>query len=76
VQDDTGIPYKYFDQAVWRMELHGHYYKPISAFSPNLMQGDLKEAYGDSSLYKGELPFSLGYHWNTRKQNQIIAIRK
>ncbi|MFM7855165.1 MAG: hypothetical protein ACKO96_25360, partial [Flammeovirgaceae bacterium] len=60
VQDDTGIPYRYFKAGTWRVELHGHYHKPINAFSAKLYQQDLREAYEDSSLYKGELSFSLG----------------
>lgn len=75
IQDDTGIPYQYFDPNAWSMELHGRYHKPISAFSPGLFQKDLKAAYADPTLHKGDLTFSLGYHWSTRKQNQMIAIK-
>jgi hypothetical protein len=76
IQDDTGVPYHYFDKNVWSMELHGRYHKPIGAFSPNLFQKDLKDAYADPELHKGDLGFSLGYHWSTKKQNQMVAIKK
>jgi hypothetical protein len=29
-----------------------------------------------SKEYMGNLPFSLGYHWQTKDQNQMIAIKK
>ena len=75
VQDDTGIPYKYFDKAKFKMELYGNYVKPVSDFSENLFQKELAEAY-KTKEFVGVLPFSLGYHWQTKDQNQMIAIKK
>lgn len=75
VQDDTGIPYKYFDKTKFNLELYGKYVKPISDFSSNLFQPDMAEAF-KSKEYMGNLPFSLGYHWQTKDQNQMIAIKK
>ena len=75
VQDDTGIPYKYFDKARFKMELYGNYVKPVSDFSENLFQKELAEAY-KTKEFVGVLPFSLGYHWQTKDQNQMIAIKK
>ncbi|MDD2385593.1 MAG: hypothetical protein PHP52_02295 [Bacteroidales bacterium] len=75
LQDDTGIPLKYYQPEIWTAKLFGVYVKPISDFtSPYLMQSDLKAIYD-----KGEdidtLPFSLGYHWRTGEQNQMFFIR-
>ena len=75
VQDDTGIPYKYFNKTKFKMELYGNYVKPVSDFSANLYQKDMVEAY-KTKEYVGVLPFSLGYHWQTKDQNQMIAIKK
>jgi hypothetical protein len=75
VQDDTGIPYKYFEKNKFNLELYGTYIKPVSDFSDNLFQKDMAEAY-KSSEYKSQLSFSLGYHWQTKDQNQMIAIKK
>ena len=75
VQDDTGIPYKFFDKTKFKMELYGNYVKPVSDFSANLYQKDMVEAY-KTKEFMGTLPFSLGYHWQTKDQNQIIAIKK
>jgi hypothetical protein len=75
VQDDTGIPYKYFEKSKFKMELYGNYVKPVSDFSANLYQKDMVEAY-KTKEFMGSLPFSLGYHWQTKDQNQMIAIKK
>jgi hypothetical protein len=75
VQDDTGIPYKYFEKSKFKMELYGNYVKPVSDFSANLYQKDMVEAY-KTKEFMGALPFSLGYHWQTKDQNQMIAIKK
>lgn len=76
LEDDTGIPYKYFDAKKWDAFLYGTYVKPISDF-PNqyLFQKDLSEKYssGDNVFI---LPFSLGYHWRSGDQNKMLFIKK
>ena len=76
VQDDTGIPFKYFDQGTWNIDLFGKYDKPVSDFSSRLYQKDLDEAYANDSFYKGALNFSLGYHWGDNKQNYMFIYKK
>ena len=73
LEDDTGIPFKYFDHVDWNVNLFGLYVLPVKDFRENLYQKDLKDAYADTDLYKGELPFSLGYHWGIKgsKSNAI-----
>lgn len=75
-QDDTGIPYKYFDKKVWNVKLFGEYEMPVSDFSTNLFQKDLSLAYSDSTIYAGKLNFSLGYHWGSGNQNQMFSFKK
>ena len=72
LQDDTGIPYYKFQQDSFHTRLFGVYVKPISDFTSNLFQKPLLNAYQDSSKYFGHLPFSMGYHWSSSKQNQMI----
>lgn len=74
LQDDTGIPYTYFD-STFTASLFGEYIVPVEDFDPKLFQKDLDVAYKDESKYKGDLPFSMGYHWGSRKQNQMIFSR-
>ena len=76
VQDDTGIPFKKFDISIWDIELFGKYENPIKDFSESLYQKDLDNAYNSPKYYKGKLNFSLGYHWNSKNQNQIVFIKK
>ena len=75
VQDDTGIPFKYFNSEAWTGELFGTYVLPVKDFSENLFQTDLLSAYKGSN-YKGPLNFSLGYHWGGQnRQNQMVFIK-
>ena len=76
VQDDTGVPFKKFDLSKWNIELYGIYEKPIKDFSESLYQKLLDDAYKNSAYYKGGLKFSLGYHWSSKNQNQLVAIKK
>jgi hypothetical protein len=76
IQDDTGIPIKYFNTDTFAIELFGIYEMPVKDFDQSVFQKDLNAAYKDSTKYKGDLNFSLGYHWGSRKQNQMIAIKK
>jgi hypothetical protein len=76
LQDDTGIPYQYFNPNQWQVSLFGIYETPVKDFHSSLFQKDLSLAYNDSILYKGNINFSLGYHWGSRKQNQLIAVKK
>ncbi len=73
LQDDTGIPFSSFDTAKFSIYLYGDYEEPVADFPSEMYQLDLKEAYADSLFYKGSLPFSLGYHWSSKKQNQMFV---
>lgn len=69
-QDDTGMPYKHFKNKQWKGQFFGEYVKPVSDFSSGLYQPTLDSAFKASP--KLELPFSLGYHWSTKKQNYML----
>ncbi|MCU0428697.1 MAG: hypothetical protein MUF42_01880 [Cytophagaceae bacterium] len=73
LQDDSGIAFHYFDKKKWKIQLYGAYAKPVADF-PHIKEPDLQKAYSDSSSVK-TLPFELGYHWGTRKQNMLKAER-
>lgn len=77
IQDDTGIPWKHVDQEVFDVALFGVYAPPVSDFTvESLYQKDLERDYEDDRYYAGKLPFSLGYHWNSKLQNQMMFVRK
>jgi hypothetical protein len=70
-QDDTGMPYSYFKNKLqWTGQFYGEYIKPVKDFSSELYQADLDSAFKAGG--KRELPFSLGYHWSTKKQNYML----
>ncbi|MFM7856918.1 MAG: hypothetical protein ACKO96_34575, partial [Flammeovirgaceae bacterium] len=70
-QDDTGMPYRYVKNKLnWKGTFYGEYIKPVKDFSSELYQKDLDSAYKASKAQP--LPFSLGYHWSTKKQNYML----
>lgn len=74
-QDDTGIPFKYFNTTSNNFILFGKYVKPIADFSENLTQQDLKQTYSSDDYEHQDLPFSLGYHWYTNNQNYMLILK-
>ena len=73
LEDDTGVPYRYFPPAQWSSQLYGEYIDPISDFK-GVGQEDLRAAYADPARVK-PLPFHIGYHWGTNKDS-ILFFRK
>jgi hypothetical protein len=77
VQDDTGVPFRFVITGNFEVSLFGEYTPPVKDFSSSMLfQKDLNLAYQDSTYYKAPLPFSLGYHWNSNRQNQMLLVRK
>lgn len=70
LQDDSGMPYKYFDKETWKISLHGVYERPIPIFS-RYYQKELWEDY--HALKNEELPFRRGY---ARQTNLLIARKR
>ncbi len=72
-QDDTGVPYREFKKRLdWQVQLYGEYAMPVKEFGEARFQSDLDSAYRVSAN-KEELPFSIGYHWGTKKQNYMLV---
>jgi hypothetical protein len=74
VQDDSGIPYKYYDSSKWDVRLYGDYDAPIELFAKHA-QPDLRAAY-DAAGGGPPLPFGSGYHFRPSEANLMIAVRK
>lgn len=73
VQDDSGIPIRYFDGAAWSLRLFGAYRPPPDSFSQ----------YGQPELVELEkkhppeaLDFPAGYYWWIRGSHLEILINK
>ena len=71
VQDDSGIPLRYFDETRWKLRFYGVYNGPISLFK-GAFQADLKRRYSPPEKPQ-ELPFGLGYQWQAGTANVLLA---
>tara|TARA_R110002096_G_scaffold32485_1_gene94372 strand:- start:5586 stop:6782 length:1197 start_codon:yes stop_codon:yes gene_type:complete len=71
VQDDSGIPFRYFDADVWFADLYGSYTGPIELFAENY-QGDLRSAY---QKQKKPLDFGTGYKWRKGESNLMRLVK-
>jgi len=71
LQDDSGIPYKYFDTGTWHVQLYGGYSKPYGSFRW-LEQPDLRKAYSASAKL---LAFRIGYGFSKAPSNLLFAVR-
>ncbi|HEY2014692.1 MAG TPA: hypothetical protein VGH38_14380, partial [Bryobacteraceae bacterium] len=70
LQDDSGIPYKYFDSQPWHVQLFGEYVRPYGSFRW-LEQPDLKKAYGATGTKP--LDFQIGYGFHKAPSNLLFA---
>ena len=74
IQDDTGIPYRYINQAPWQIKLYGKYHKPIRPME-YAYQKDLEAAYKGKTA-GADLPFPFGYHWRGSQSGLIVASKE
>jgi hypothetical protein len=72
VQDDSGIPVRYFDRGEWQLQAFGNYLGPISIF-PGRYQRDLSALYRSGRA--GPLEFGIGYRWRPRQSNLLLALK-
>lgn len=73
LQDDSGIPYKYFPQPQWQATLYGHYSQSASSF-PGATQPALVKAF--AAAPKQPLPFWIGYRHGPADSNLQLYRRQ
>jgi hypothetical protein len=73
VQDDSGIPLKYFAPQKWNLRLFGSYPGPIEIFK-KYDQLDLAALYKSSN--PPPLEFGIGYRHHARESALIVATPK
>jgi len=73
LEDDTGVPLRYFDHATWDVRFFGHYDQPIPMFR-NFRQLDLAKAFARGENV-AQLAFHVGYGSETAS-NLMLAIRR
>lgn len=76
LQDDSGVPVRFFDVAQWNHQYYGTYDTPINLFK-NFYQKDLKMAY-DSTEKKNikSLGFGIGYDYKLNDSNLMLFSKK
>jgi hypothetical protein len=72
VQDDTGIPVRYFTAADWQLHPYGRYLGPIAVF-PGMFQKGLNDVFRKSNPPR--LEFGVGYRWRPQESNLLLAVR-
>lgn len=70
VEDDSGIPFRFFDTPAWDVRLYGTYREPITRFR-KWYQVDLDSAFS-SRRDIGPLGFAIGYR-HVREANLLVA---
>jgi hypothetical protein len=69
VQDDSGIPLRYFDGGNWQLRPFGHYLGPIGTFA-RYRQPKLGELFRSRAA---PMPFGIGYKWRPNESNLLVA---
>ena len=72
LQDDSGIPYKYFVSGGWMVQLYGEYKQPYGSFRW-LEQPDLRKAF--EAGHPKPLNMRLGYGYSKVESNLLLARR-
>ena len=73
LQDDTGVPFRFFRNAEWQVSLFGAYSRPDRPFRREY-QPDLAEAFHAPANVR-QLGFSLGYGAGRRPSSMMLAKR-
>lgn len=74
IQDDTGIPYRFWDKTKWDLQLYGKYTQPYGSFKYRI-QKDLKQAFEEDSTVK-PLGFFIGYGYGRSPSWLVRATKK
>jgi hypothetical protein len=73
VQDDSGIPVRYFKADEWRLRPFGRYLGPIAVFPRSRYQRGLRDIYRRSDPQP--LDFGVGYRWRPNESNLLLVVK-
>jgi hypothetical protein len=73
LQDDSGIPLRFFRDEDWELFFFGTYTQPIELFATKA-QPELRRAYETNPVRP--LPFGTGYNWRPGESNLMLAVRR
>ena len=71
VQDDSGIPLRYYDPKKWDLQPFGRYLGPIGIF-PGAYQREYAELFRKSR----PIDFGMGYRWRPSESNLLLAVKR
>ncbi len=74
LQDDSGIPYRFFKPSGWKVKLFGNYTQTIDLFKYKF-QPDLQSAY-EKLETKHAVPFRIGYNVKFNETNLLFAKKR
>jgi hypothetical protein len=74
LQDDSGIPFRFFGDGRWQIWLFGTYSGTLDIFA-KYYQSDLQSAFATSGA-AAPLPFGTGYKWRVGESNLMLAIKQ
>lgn len=74
LQDDSGIPFRHFQDGNWRCWFFGTYSGTLEIFQ-KYPQSDLQKAFAEPGLAQ-PLPFGTGYKWRLGESNLLLAVRQ
>lgn len=72
LQDDSGIPFKFFQNGDWRCWFFGTYTGTLDIFK-KYHQAELERAFRVAGV---PLTFGMGYKWRVGESNLLLAIRQ
>jgi hypothetical protein len=76
LQDDSGVPIRYFEAVKWNHQFYGTYDAPINLFK-NFLQKDLKLAYDSTEKQTIKpLGFGIGYDYKLNESNLMLFTKK
>ncbi len=71
VEDDSGVPVRFFKPEEWQLLAFGNYLVPLGIF-PHTYQPMLRDLYRKRAA---ALDFGIGYRWRPAESNILLAIR-
>ncbi len=72
VQDDSGIPLKFFELKKWGLNPFGNYLGPVEVFE-GVYQGNMKELFRKG--HAKPIDFGVGYRWRPGESNLLLAVK-
>jgi hypothetical protein len=75
LQDDSGVPVRFFLDNKWQLHFFGTYKKPINLFA-HKYQGKLDSIYNKAPNKPEGLAFGIGYVYEDKASNMMLAVKK